>query len=314
MQDNQASQPTRTGPAPLVGGSLAMQAAGLIRTMRPKQWIKNGFIFVPLLFDGKLANIPYLLATVTGFVLLSLVTGAVYTINDLADIEADRAHPAKRNRPLPSGQLSKGAAIGAAVALPLLCLPAAYMLLPAFALIVVAYLLLQIAYSFWLKHVVLIDAMAIAAGFLLRVAAGAELVDAQRFSPWLYIFTAMLALFLGFAKRRQELVLLESGANNHRAILDHYNLKLLDEIILIVTATTVLTYALYTFSAEGLPPNHSMMLTTPFVLYGIFRYLYLIHVRGEMDAPDEVILKDRPLQIAVILWGIAVILILYIFA
>ena len=165
-----------------------------------------------------------------------------------------------------------------------------------------------------LKHVVLIDAMAIAAGFLLRVAAGAELVDAQRFSPWLYIFTAMLALFLGFAKRRQELVLLESGANNHRAILDHYNLKLLDEIILIVTATTVLTYALYTFSAEGLPPNHSMMLTTPFVLYGIFRYLYLIHVRGEMDAPDEVILKDRPLQIAVILWGIAVILVLYIFA
>ncbi len=312
MQEEQFSHPAQ--PAPPASRSLNQQATGLLRTMRPKQWLKNGFIFVPLVFDGKLTDVPHLLGAVAGFALFCLGSSAVYVINDLADLEADRAHPAKRSRPLPSGELSKGVAIAAAIALPMICLPLALWLSAPFAAILGGYLALQVAYSYWLKHIVLIDAMTIAAGFLLRVTAGAVLVEAQRFSPWLYVFTAMLALFLGFSKRRQELVLLDKAANNHRAILDHYSLKLLDEIILIVTATSVLTYALYTFSAEGLPANHIMMLTTPFVLYGIFRYLYLIHVRGEVGAPDEVILKDRPLQIAVVLWGVSVVLALYVFA
>lgn len=288
------------------------QLGGLLRTMRPKQWVKNGFIFVALIFDHKLDNPPYLLATIGGFILLCLASSTVYLINDLVDMEADRAHPGKRHRPLPSGQLSKSLAVGAAVLLPLITLPLAYLLRPAFAVIVASYLVLQFAYTFWLKHIVLIDVMTIAAGFLLRVAGGVVLVDVVRFSPWLYIFTTMLALFLGFGKRRHELVLLQENANNHRAILDQYSIALLDEMIMIVTATTILTYALYTFSAEGLPENHAMMLTIPFVLYGIFRYLYLIHVRGEGGAPDEVLLRDYPLQATVLLWGLAVVIILYV--
>jgi 4-hydroxybenzoate polyprenyltransferase len=279
--------------------------------MRPKQWVKNGFIFVPLVFDRKLFDVPYALATLAGFGLLCLVTSTIYLINDLVDIDADRAHPTKRNRPLPSGKLSKGLATGTAIALPVVALPLAYLLKPAFAAILTVYLISQIAYSFRLKQIVLIDVMTIASGFLLRVAAGVALVDVVRFSPWLYIFTTMLALFMGFGKRRQELALLQENANNHRAILDEYTVGLLDEMIMIVTTATIMTYALYTFSAEGLPENHAMMLTIPFVMYGIFRYLYLIHVRGEGGAPDEIALRDRPIQATVMLWGIMVVLVLY---
>lgn len=289
------------------------QITGLIKTMRPRQWIKNGFIFIPLMFDRKLDDIPHLLATIAGFCLLCLISSTVYLINDLVDIEADREHPTKCKRPLPSGQLSKGLATGAAIAFPLIALPLGFLLNEWFAAVLLTYLVIQLAYSFWLKHVVLLDVMTIAAGFLLRVAAGVILTDVVRFSPWLYIFTTMLALFLGFGKRRHELVLLQGNASNHRVILDQYNIKLLDEMIMIVTATTVLTYALYTFSAEGLPENHSMMLTIPFVLYGIFRYLYLIHVKGEGGAPEEIALRDRPIQIAIALWGLLIIALLYIF-
>lgn len=290
---------------------MSTQIVGLIRTLRIKQWDKNGFVFVPLLFDRKLFDPTHLTFTILGFLLLCLLSSAVYIMNDLVDIEADRAHPTKRLRPIPSGQLSKGIAVAAASVLPIIVLPLAYLLKPGFAAVLAAYFVLQIAYSFLLKHVVLLDVLAVASGFVLRVAAGVVLVDVVRFSPWLYLFTTMLALFLSFGKRRQELVQLEGQTNSSRAILDQYNVGLLDEMIVIVTATTVLTYALYTFSAEGLPANHAMMLTIPFVLYGIFRYLYLIHVRGEGGAPEEVILKDRPLQAAVVLWGIAIVIILY---
>jgi len=287
------------------------QLRGLLRTMRPKQWTKNGFVFVPLLFDRKLDDLPYLLATLAGFGLLCLASSVIYLINDLADIEADRAHPVKRSRPLPSGQLSQHIAVAAAVALSVVVVPLAYLLKPAFALVIVTYLVTQIAYTFRLKHIVIIDVLTLASAYLLRVVAGVELVDVVRFSPWLYIFAGMLALFLGVGKRRQELVQLQHKANNTRAILDQYSVSLLDEMIVIVTATSILTYSLYTFSAEGLPENHSMMLTIPFVLYGIFRYLYLIHVRGEGGAPDEVFLHDRPLQATVMLWGVAVFIVLY---
>jgi len=293
--------------------TLSSQITGLIRTARIKQWIKNGFVFVPLFFDRKVMALPFLLNTIAGFVLFSLISSAVYVMNDLVDIDADRAHPDKRNRPLASGQLSRGVATAAAVLLPAICLPAAFLLNVGFGGILSGYLVLQIIYSFWLKKYPILDVMVIAAGFVLRVAGGVWLVDVVRFSPWLYLFTSMLALFLGFSKRRQELILLREGANHARANLDEYNIPLLDEMIVIVTAMTVLTYSLYTFSAEGLPANHSMMLTIPFVLYGIFRYLYLIHVKGETASPDEIALTDRPLQITVILFGLAVFLILYFF-
>jgi 4-hydroxybenzoate polyprenyltransferase len=293
---------------------MTQQLIGLIRTMRLKQWDKNGFVVVPLIFDHKLFDLNHVTSIVLGFFLLSLTSSAVYIMNDLVDIERDRAHPTKRNRPIASGQLSRGVALAAAIIIVLAVLPLAYLLKPMLVAVIVAYLALQIAYSFKLKHMVVIDVMAIAAGFVLRVAAGVVLVGpVVRFSPWLYLFTTMLALFLGFGKRRQEILLLQDKANTSRKILAEYNIALLDELIVIVSATTVLTYALYTFSAEGLPPDHTMMLTIPFVVYIIFRYLYLIHVRGEGGAPDEVLLTDKPLLAAVILGGISIILILYVF-
>ncbi len=283
----------------------------LIKTLRPKQWTKNGFIFVPLLFDVKLFRVDPLSRTLVGFVVLCLISGTVYLINDLIDIEKDRQHPTKRNRPLPSGQLSKSVALAVAFLIPAIALPLSFFLDVTFGLIVTGYLVLQIAYSLWLKNQVIIDVMVIAAGFVLRVAAGVPLVYAERFSPWLYVFTTLLALFMALGKRRQEIVLLKSEASNARAILDHYSLPFLDEMMAVVTAGTVMTYALYTFSAPNLPKNHTMMLTIPFVIYGIFRYLYVIHIQGNGGAPDEVVLTDRPLQVSVALFGLSVVAILY---
>ena len=285
--------------------------ASLLKTMRPKQWVKNVFIFAALTFDVKLFNVYYLTQTIAGFVLLCLVSGTVYIINDLADIEKDRQHPKKRNRPLASGALSRRAALAAGVLVPLFALPLGFILNPVFGAILAGYLAMQIAYSFWLKNVVIIDVMLIAAGFVLRVAAGVPLVEAERFSPWLYICMTLLALLIGFGKRRHELVLLKGNANMHRQSLEEYNLSLLDHAISIVTASTLLAYALYTFSAPNLPPNHTMMLTIPFVLYGIFRYLYLIHVKGMGGTPEEIALSDRPLQVAFVLWGLSVIVVMY---
>ena len=286
---------------------------GLIKTMRPKQWVKNVFIFAPLTFDVKLFNLYYLAKTLAGFVLLCLISGAVYIVNDLADIEQDRQHPEKRKRPLPSGQLSTHVALAAAVVMPLLGLPLGFLLDPIFGGILTGYLLIQLAYSFWLKNIVIVDVMLVASGFILRVVAGVPLVKAERFSPWLYICMMLLALLIGFGKRRHELVLLKENANMHRQSLQDYNLPLLDHIISIVTASTLLAYALYTFSAPNLPPNHTMMLTLPFVLYGIFRYLYLIHVKGMGGAPEEIAFSDRPLQATVVLWGLSVIIVMYVF-
>jgi 4-hydroxybenzoate polyprenyltransferase len=235
----------------------------------------------------------------------------VYLINDLVDAEKDRQHPTKRNRPLASGRLSKSVAMAAASLIPAVALPLSFLLDPAFGLILTGYLLLQIAYSFWLKNVVIVDVLVIAAGFVLRVAAGVPLVHAERFSPWLYLFTTLLALFLALGKRRQEIALLKGQASNARAVLDHYSLPFVDEMTAVVTAGTLMTYALYTFSAPNLPDNHTMMLTIPFVIYGIFRYLYVIHIQGNGGAPDEVLLTDRPLQVSVLVFGLAVVVILY---
>jgi 4-hydroxybenzoate polyprenyltransferase len=290
-----------------------LMTVGLLKTMRPKQWTKNAFIFGALVFDGKLLSPVPLALTLIGFGLLCLISGTVYLINDLVDVEKDRQHPTKKNRPLASGQLPTQVALVTAVILPLTILPLGFWLNLAFGTILTGYLLLQIAYSFFLKNMVVVDVLTIAAGFVLRVAAGVSLVQVMRFSPWLYLCTTLLALFLGLGKRRQELVLMGDKSNNTRAILEHYNLSFLDQMIGIVTTGTVMAYSFYTFSAAGLPENHSMMLTIPFVLYGIFRWLYVIHVQGNGGAPDEVLLQDRPLQVSLLLWGLSIVAILYIF-
>jgi 4-hydroxybenzoate polyprenyltransferase len=287
--------------------------SGIFKSLRPKQWTKNLFIFAPLIFDVKLFQIEPLIKTILGFILLCLISGTVYLVNDLVDIDKDRQHPTKKNRPIPSGQVPFNVAVIVAIVLPTLCLPLSFLLDPTFGIIITGYLLLQIAYSFSLKNIVIVDVLTIAAGFVLRVAAGVPLVQAERFSPWLYVFTVLLAIFLGLGKRRQELVLLKGEAKT-RAILSEYNLSFVDSMLSIVTTGTIITYAFYTFSAPNLPDNNLMMLTIPFVIYGIFRYLSVIHVQGNGGAPDEVLLTDRPLQLDIVLFGVAVVIILYAFS
>ena len=285
----------------------------LLKTMRPKQWPKNVFIFTALVFDEKLFTPFLLLKTVAAFILFCLTSSAVYLINDVADIEKDRQHPTKRLRPLPSGQLKPSVAIAAGVLIPLVTLPLSFLLDLYFGFIVLAYLVTMIVYSFVLKNIVILDVLTVATGFVLRVAAGAIVVKVERFSPWLYICTTLVALFISISRRRHELILLAENANEHRASLNEYNLPLLDEMIAVVTSTTVIAYSFYTFSAPNLPPNHAMMLTIPFVLYGLFRYLYLIHVENKGGTPEEIFLSDLPLIIDLGLWGLAVIAILYLF-
>ena len=284
----------------------------LIESMRPKQWIKNGIIFAALVFDVQLFLVGPFLRTMAGFVVLILLSSAVYLLNDLADIEKDRLHPKKRLRPLPSGRLSRNVALAAAIVLPLIALPVSFLLDWRFGLVAIAYLISNVLYSFWLKHVVIIDVLLLASGYVLRVAAGLALITVERFSPWLYICITLLALFMGFGKRRGELVLLGgSPAGSSRKVLQDYTLPFLDELINIVSTATIMAYSLYTFSAPNLPDNHAMMLTIPFVLYGIFRYLYLIHIKGEGGAPDELVLTDRPLQVTFLLWGLSAVAVLY---
>jgi 4-hydroxybenzoate polyprenyltransferase len=287
---------------------------GLIETMRPRQWPKNGLVFVALFFDGKVTDPVSLARTVAAFVLLCFMSGAIYIMNDLVDIENDRRHPKKRKRPLPSGRLQPGVAVAAAVILILVSLAAGFLLSPTFAAILLIYLIIQVAYSFYLKNILLLDVLIVAAGFILRVAAGVAVIQVERFSPWLYVCTGLLAVFLVLGKRRHELVLLGSDAEGHRSILSEYTVDLIDRLIGIVTTSALVAYSLYTFLAEGLPGNHLMMLTIPFVLYAIFRYLYLIHVRHEGGAPEEIFLRDRPMQATLLLWAGMVFFALYVVA
>ena len=283
----------------------------LLKTMRLRQWTKNGFVFFALIFDKQLFVVDSFLRTLAGFFLFCLISSAVYLLNDISDMEADRKHPEKKHRPIASGQLPLNVAGGTALGLILISLSGAYLLAPALAIILAIYLGINILYSNWLKHVPILDVLIISTGFVLRVAAGVTLITVERFSPWLYVITTLFSLYIGFGKRRAEMTLLSQGAGSHRKVLDGYTLPLIDQYITIVSGTTIVTYSLYTFTAPNLPPNHSMMLTIPFVVYGIFRYLQLIQTGHAAGAPDEVALKDRPLQITVLLWGLAVIAIFY---
>lgn len=291
-----------------------MQALiGLIRTMRPRQWTKNAVIFAGIVFDGQLFNSAALLQVIIAFFLLCLVASTIYIINDLVDIEADRLHPRKRYRPLPSGQLPQQLAIAAAIVIPVLALGGAIAMSPQFAVVLIAYFGIHILYSFWLKNVVIIDILAITAGFVLRVAAGVVVVQVANFSPWLYACTGLLALFLAIGKRRQELLLLAENAQNVRVTYKDYNLPLLDEMLRLVITSTFVAYLLYTVEADTIRVANTnlALITVPFVLYALFRYMYLIYVLNEGSAPDEVLLQDRPLLFSILLWGLSFIIIIY---
>jgi len=285
----------------------------ILVSMRPKQWLKNVLIFTALVFDEKLLDLQALLTTLIGFMLFSFVSSSVYILNDITDVEADRQHPKKRNRPIASGALSVSAARLAVAVLILVSFPLAYFLSNGFFLILLVYWLLNILYANWLKHVVIIDVFVLASFYVLRVVAGLTLIEVTRFSPWIYVVTTLLALYIGLGKRRAELSLLSEDATGHRKVFDGYTLPLLDQYITIVSATTIVAYSLYTFSAPNLPENHAMMLTIPFAIYGILRYLYLIQTNHGGGAPEEELFADRPLQIALVLWGFVVLLILYLF-
>ena len=283
----------------------------LFKTMRPRQWTKNVFIFAALVFDKQLFVVASFLRTLAGFVLFCMISSSVYIFNDLADVEADRQHPEKKNRPIASGKLSVHTAWAAGIVLVIFTLVFAYLLAPLFALIVGAYFVLNLAYSMALKHISILDVLIIAAGFVMRVGAGVTLIHVERFSPWLYIVMFLLSLFLGFGKRRAELALLTDGAGSHRKVLDGYTLPLLNQYIMIVSGMTIIAYSLYTFSAPNVPANHSMMLTIPFMVYAIFRYLYLIEVEKAGGTPEEILLSDRPFQVSMLFWAVAVIIIFY---
>lgn len=285
----------------------------LIKAMRPKQWIKNLVIFAGLVFDRQLSwgNWLPLLHTIAGFIIFCALSGVVYIVNDILDVEADRQHPKKRQRPIASGRLSIPAARRFAILLIVIIFPIAYLLSPIFALLSLVYLVLNLLYSLWIKHIPLLDVLSVALGFVLRVGAGVALIVVTRFSPWLYLVTLLGSLYIGFGKRRTELAFLAEKANSHRRVLDGYTLSTLDQYITIVSATTIIAYSLYTFSAPNLPENHAMMLTIPFVIYGIFRYLYLLQQTYRAGSPEEIFLTDRPMQITVLLWGITVLAIFY---
>ncbi len=314
---NQKAALSAAEPPPTASGTgVQTRAEGLLphlkyvlKAMRPRQWTKNGIVFLALIFsineEYHLGDpdvwLPLLLKTMVAFTCFALVSSADYLVNDIRDIESDRAHPRKSRRPIPAGQLSIPSAWAWAAFLGVIGNGAAFALDWRVGLVVLGYTLLMLAYSFRLKHIVLIDLFVIAAGFVLRAMGGALAIDVP-ISPWLYVVTALGALFLGINKRRAELELLQEGAGSHRKILDEYSLSLLDQMASTVTAATLMAYGLYTFTAEGLPENHSMMLTIPFVLYGIFRYLYLVHTKKEGGSPEEILLKDIPIMLTVVGW------------
>ena len=281
----------------------------LLKTMRPRQWTKNAFLFAALVFDGKLFHLTAFLRTLAGFGLFCLISSAVYIFNDLLDVESDRQHPVKKNRPIASGKLPASMAMGAGIVLVLLTLAAGTLLAWQFALTLLVYFAMMLAYSKWLKRVLILDVLILAAGFVLRVHAGTTLIVVERFSPWLYVLMTLLALYLGFGKRRAELALLAQAASSQRQVFDGYTIPLLDQFITIVSGTTIVAYSLYTFFRPAAP--ESLMLTIPFVVYAIFRYLYLVQVKHIGGEPEEILLTDRPLQISILLWGVAVLSVFY---
>jgi 4-hydroxybenzoate polyprenyltransferase len=273
----------------------------VLRSVRPKQWPKNLLVFAGLVFTYNLLNAGMLTRVILAFVAFCALSSAGYLWNDLRDINADRLHPIKRHRPIASGLLPPMMAAGLGLVLGLAGLGLALTLGTSFALVAALYMLLTASYSIWLKHLVLIDVFGISAGFVLRAVGGAVVIGVP-VSPWLYVCTVLASLFLALGKRRNELEVLESGAAGHRKNLEQYSLELVDQLIQIVASVTIMAYSLYTFTAENLPRDHSMMLTIPLVVYGLFRYLYLVRVKRQGGAPEDLLLTDPGLLGTAICW------------
>jgi 4-hydroxybenzoate polyprenyltransferase len=303
-----------------VGNAIGQEAAAapaliawraLLVALRPRQWTKNGLIFVALAFTLNLQQPGLLLRSILAFVCFCMLSSAGYLLNDVVDAEADRQHPTKRLRPVAAGQVSVPVALGTGVVLAILGLGGCFLLSVDLGLLALTYLLLTAVYSTTLKHLVLLDIFGIAAGFVLRAAAGAVAIDVP-ISPWLYLATLLGALLIALGKRRTEIqVLGAEEAIGHRRNLESYSLEFIDQLILVIGSAALMTYALYTFSAENLPRSHSMMLTIPVVLYGLFRYLFLIRQGDVGGAPEELLFRDRPLLIAVVVWAALSVTILY---
>jgi 4-hydroxybenzoate polyprenyltransferase len=287
-------------------------AANLLISLRPEQWVKNFFVFAALIFSLRLTDLRAVAVVTAAFVVFCVLSGVVYLVNDVADRRSDAGHPIKARRPIASGALPPSTAIAAALALGAAALFAAFWLHPGFGIVAIVYLSLMVLYSGPLKHVVILDVLAISIGFVLRVFGGAVVIDVP-VSHWLLVCTILLALFLALSKRRHELVLLADAAKGHRRILQEYSPYLLDQMIGVVTASTVMAYMLYATSPETAEKFGTSLLglTIPFPLYGIFRYLYLVHQKEGGGSPSEMLLTDRPLLLCVALWGIAIALIIY---
>jgi len=293
----------------------------LVRSMRIYQWTKNLVLFAGLVFTLRVIDLPFVVATIAGFFAFSLAVSGVYLLNDVLDVERDRLHPEKRNRPIASGRLPVGVGTAAGIVLLVVGIGGCFVLGPRFGACAVAYVVLTLAYSAFLKQVVLLDVVAIALGFVLRAAAGVELIrdrahagaETIELSPWLLVCAFFLALFLAIGKRRHELQVLEAEASRHRAALGAYTVKLLDQLVAVVTSATVLAYSIYTISPETLAKfgGRPLYLTIPFVLYGIFRYLYLMYAQDKGGNPSEHLLRDGATLWNVVLWCAAVIAILF---
>lgn len=287
-------------------------ALGLLRSLRPWEWIKNTLVFAAAVFSGQFfVRQSFLLALAT-FAAMCLAASGTYLLNDVRDRESDRRHPEKRNRPVASGAVPVGAALIAALLLDAGSVGLAFWVNVETGFTVSAYLLLTTLYSLTLKHVVILDAIVLAMGFVLRVIAGAEAIRVE-FSSWLVLCTFLLALFLGFAKRRHEITLLEEDAKHHRPILGEYSTHFLDMMMAVVTSATVMSYVLYTMDPETVKRFHSrnVIYTTVFVVYGVFRYLYLIYLKSAGGSPVRTVLEDRSLQVTVVLWITAILLLRY---
>lgn len=284
----------------------------LIISMRIPHWIKNLFIFAPIIFAKHLFELPFTIKATAAFFLFCLLSSAGYLINDILDLAEDKAHPAKRLRPIPSGKLSIPVALTAALIFGLAALIGGFYINAILGIILAGYALLQLLYSLRLKDIVILDVFAIALGFILRVLAGGAAVQVE-VSHWLLICTGLLSLFLGFSKRRHELILLGDKAPFHRSILIEYSPYFLDQMISVVTSATLVAYILYTMSPETVHKfgTNRLILTTPFVLYGIFRYLYLVHRKEKGGSPARLLLTDTPLMIDVFLWILTAVIIIY---
>jgi 4-hydroxybenzoate polyprenyltransferase len=274
---------------------------GLLRALRPAQWLKNGVVFAGLIFGGRLLDPHSLGRAILAAALFCLLSGGFYLLNDVRDLEADRLHPQKRRRPIAAGEISPMTAIRFGVLFISLAIAGALLLGGGFVLALLAYSALMAAYNLGLKHIVILDVFIIAAGFVIRAAAGAIAVDVV-ISPWLLICTMLLALLIGFGKRRYELVFLQD-APRHRRNLETYSRQMLDQSVTITAAGTLLAYAIYTFDAESAPPDHRMMLTIPIVAFAIFRYLHLLYRKGEGGAPETMLIADRGLLVSAALWS-----------